>query len=93
MWVITGERILKKIKHIHIIYIKHPSVLKCTVGAQKKKGKSNMKSSLANKISIPLIPADQKGEEENDHLGGKGAFTHPENYISKADIYQLTLTM
>lgn len=72
MWVITGERVLKKIKHIHIIYIKHPSVLKCTVGAQKKKDKSNMKSSLANKISIPLIPADQKGGEENDHLEAKG---------------------
>lgn len=90
----TGERVLKKIKHIHIIYIKHPSVLKCTVGAQeKKKCKSNMKSSLANKISISLIPADQERGEENDHLGGKGAFTHPENYISEADIYQLTLTM
>lgn len=52
-----------------------------------------MKSSLANKISISLIPADQERGEENDHLGGKGAFTHPENYISEADIYQLTLTM
>lgn len=44
LWCVshTGERVLKKIKHIHIIYIKHPSVLKCTVGAQEKKNVSRI---------------------------------------------------
>lgn len=53
----------------------------------------NLKSSLARKFSVPLIPTEQDRGKRNYPLGGKEAFPRLENYIPQADTYQLTLTM
>lgn len=50
-------------------------------------------SSLASKISIPSIPPEQEGGERNYPLVGKETFPHLENYIPRAETYQLTGTM